>query len=382
MDPAATQRLSLFGDPKSLAALHQRSSDPAAAKALAGQFAGMLLQRVMQNSNGEAIGMASGVGGNVVNAMFANTVAQAAATDDKLGLADILFRSIEAKQQQAAGSLPTGSLPTGSLPTGSLPKGAGAHAASLPSAATAGAPRTDAVPGPGFSLSPYWQGSGRRPLAAVTGPHPAGMMAAALAGSNSGMPLPARSQLPARGATPATAPLGPTAAPDRSARSGAASAAEIASFSRQLAPLLQRAAAQVGVSPKTLLAHAALETGWGRSVVGNNLFGIKAGSSWSGDRVTAATHEVENGEWVPQRAAFRAYPSFDAAVQDYVGLIAGSSRYRAALGAGDDARAYGQALIDGGYATDTGYPDKLATVAAGPSVAAAFAGAPLFAKQE
>ena len=51
---------------------------------------------------------------------------------------------------------------------------------------------------------------------------------------------------------------------------------------QKLMPLLQKAGQQLGVSPKILLAQAAIETGWGRSVVGNNLFGIKAGSSWTG----------------------------------------------------------------------------------------------------
>src|SRR5919199_3893728 len=99
MDVTAAQRLSALGDPKSLGALRQRPNDPAATKALAIQFAGMLLQRVMQNGNGEAIGMAGGVGGNIVNTMFAGMVAQAAATDPKLGLAEMLFRSIDAKRQ-------------------------------------------------------------------------------------------------------------------------------------------------------------------------------------------------------------------------------------------------------------------------------------------
>lgn len=371
MDTAAAQRLNALGDPKSLDALRQHANDPVAAKALAGQFAGMLLQRVMQNGNGEAIGMAGGVGGNIVNTMFAGAVTQAAAADPKFGLADLLFRWIEARQQQgAAGGI--------AAATGSA--GAAAEAGNAIQAGAGTAPGGGAT-GQGFALTPYWHGNGRRPLDRGGGSGQRGAAATAGPAVTNGapMPIPQRGRSGLYGVSTVTAPLGPSLGPiattDQTSRGGGASPAGIEDFSRRLAPLLRRAAAQLGVSPKTLLAQAALETGWGRSVIGNNVFGIKAGPSWSGDRVTTATHEVENGQWVPQRAAFRAYPSLDAAVQDYVSLISGSSRYRAALGLGDDARGYGQALIDGGYATDTTYPNKLATVAAGPSVTAAFADA-------
>jgi flagellar protein FlgJ len=253
----------------------------------------------------------------------------------------LLFRSIEGKQQAAQAASPA------------------AGQAAPPS--SAGPP----APGQGFSLSAYWQGNGLRPIGN---------------GGRAGA-IPHAPPGPSLGPQLATAPQsaagldGVERTPLAATAKGAAAPAEIDAFARQLAPLLQQAGRQLGVSPKILLAQAALETAWGRSMVGNNLFGIKAGSSWPGAQVAAQTHEVENGQWVPQRAAFRAYPSLDAAVQDYVALIGGSSRYKAALGLGDNARAYGRALIDGGYATDGDYPAKLEAVAASPSVAAAF-GAP------
>jgi flagellar protein FlgJ len=125
------------------------------------------------------------------------------------------------------------------------------------------------------------------------------------------------------------------------------------------------------VSPKVLLAQAAIETGWGRAVVGNNLFGIKAGSSWNGRKINAATHEYQNGELVQITDAFRAYPSAEASVQDFVSLVANSPRYRGALGAGDNAAAYAQGLLAGGWATDIDYANKLRSVAASASVSAA-----------
>jgi flagellar protein FlgJ len=135
--------------------------------------------------------------------------------------------------------------------------------------------------------------------------------------------------------------------------------------------LLQKAGQQLGVSPKILLAQTAIETGWGRSVVGNNLFGIKAGSSWTGQKVDAATHEYANGELVSITDSFRAYPSAEASVQDFVSLVQNSPRYRAALGSGDNVVGYAQGLLAGGWATDINYVSKLQSVATSPSVAAA-----------
>lgn len=36
------------------------------------------------------------------------------------------------------------------------------------------------------------------------------------------------------------------------------------------------------IDPVFVTAQAALESGWGKSAIGNNLFGITKGSSWSG----------------------------------------------------------------------------------------------------
>src|SRR4029077_3310158 len=135
------------------------------------------------------------------------------------------------------------------------------------------------------------------------------------------------------GAAPSQPPAGSTNFPSTPGRgSGGATADDLAAFSQKLMPLLQQAGQQLGVSPKILLAQAAIETGWGRSVVGNNLFGIKAGSSWTGAKIDAATHEYENGQLISITDAFRAYPNAEASVQDFVSLVQSSPRYRAALG--------------------------------------------------
>jgi len=355
LDLTTAERLASASDPKALSALKNRGTDPAAAKAVAGQFAALLMQNVMQGGDGAAMPIAgAGIGGNIVSELFASTISKAAASGDKLGLADMLFRSIEAKQQAAAAGNDGNQVPGNSAATHTDQRG----------------PRGNAAVG-GFPLGPYWHSNGLRPLAAVArnkdsgSPNrgDAGLNATSVAGQSAAA-LPGKAPLPTNGSI-LSASLTSDASPRSSAPSG-----QVRSFARQLRPALVEASRQLGVSPRILLAHAALETGWGRSVVGNNLFGIKAGASWPGTEVTTLTHEQEEGERVSRMAAFRAYPSVDASVQDYVALIGGSSRYQGLIGLGDDVRAYARGLIAGGYATDTDYGRKLEAVAA--DAAAAF----------
>jgi peptidoglycan hydrolase FlgJ len=134
-------------------------------------------------------------------------------------------------------------------------------------------------------------------------------------------------------------------------------------FLRQLRPHAEQAARELGVDPNALLAQAALETGWGRSVPSNNLFGIKAGGDWSGATVSVPTLEFEEGIPVRKVERFRAYDSPADSFRDYAALIRDSSRYASARGAGDNVEAFATALQQGGYATDPHYAQKIAAVA-------------------
>jgi peptidoglycan hydrolase FlgJ len=177
-------------------------------------------------------------------------------------------------------------------------------------------------------------------------------------------------------ATPASATSGsaaPAAVTPATGTAGAdkISSAQQASFVRTLEPLAQSAGQSLGVAPDTLIAQAALETGWGRNIPsdGNgrssaNLFGVKAGDSWRGAAVQASTTEYDQGTPSTTRAAFRSYADASQSVGDYVSLLQTSPRYAGALGAGSDVHAFANGLQRGGYATDPDYVNKLvATVA-------------------
>ncbi len=140
-------------------------------------------------------------------------------------------------------------------------------------------------------------------------------------------------------------------------------------FLERMRPYAEQAARATGLPTRFILAHAALESGWGmREIRGeggrpsHNLFGIKAGPGWKGESVLAQTTEYRHGVPVRQIERFRAYADYAEAFADYAGLL--QRRYAEALRSGSDARAFAQALAAGGYATDPAYAGKLAAVIA------------------
>jgi flagellar protein FlgJ len=151
--------------------------------------------------------------------------------------------------------------------------------------------------------------------------------------------------------------------------------ADIGEFVRDLAPHAVEAAKRLGVSLRVVLAQAALETQYGKHMPQNrdgttsyNLFGIKAGASWDGAKVSVPTLEYENGVAVRRQANFRAYDSPSHSFSDFADLIGNSARYAGAIGKGDDALGFGRALVQGGYATDPAYASKIAQIANSPAM--------------
>jgi peptidoglycan hydrolase FlgJ len=141
-------------------------------------------------------------------------------------------------------------------------------------------------------------------------------------------------------------------------------------FIQDLWPQAQEAGQLLGVDPRHLIAQAALETNWGRSMpqdangrTSNNLFGIKASAEWSGSTVTSGTQEFAGGVATDTSAQFKAYPTQAQSFQDYVALLRNNPRYSAALNTGGDVQAFATGLQRGGYATDPDYANKIAAVA-------------------
>jgi flagellar protein FlgJ len=147
-------------------------------------------------------------------------------------------------------------------------------------------------------------------------------------------------------------------------------------FVQKLYPYAEKAAKELGVEPKVLLAQAALETGWGRSVIKNsdgsssfNLFNIKAGKSWEGQQNKVSTLEYENGVMKKERAGFRSYDSYQESFNDYVNFIKSNPRYGDALKHADNSNRYLHELQKAGYATDPGYANKIMSIYHGNTIA-------------
>lgn len=137
-------------------------------------------------------------------------------------------------------------------------------------------------------------------------------------------------------------------------------------FIQQLLPYAEKAAEELGVDAKVLLAQAALETAWGKSVISNkqgqssfNLFNIKADKSWQGKQVNKATLEFDGGVVKKEMAGFRSYPSFAESFHDYVDFIQTNPRYGKALKNVAKPEHYMHELQQAGYATDPDYANKV-----------------------
>jgi len=140
--------------------------------------------------------------------------------------------------------------------------------------------------------------------------------------------------------------------------------AQATAFAHAIWPCLQQSAAQLGVSPVALLSQAALETGWGSSVPGNNLFGVKAVGGASA--TTEPTTEFVNGTAQEMTAQFANYLSLPDSVAQYTQLI--QQRYPGAIGA-RSVSDYATALASSGYATDRAYAAKMTAIAQSPLMA-------------
>jgi len=141
-------------------------------------------------------------------------------------------------------------------------------------------------------------------------------------------------------------------------------------FVNTMLPMAKEAAERIGVDPRYLVAQAALETGWGKSVMraqdgssSHNLFGIKAGNSWKGDSARAITSEFRNGEMVKETAQFRSYDSYKDSFHDLVTLLQTNNRYQDVVKSADNPEQFVRELQKAGYATDPDYASKISQIA-------------------
>jgi flagellar protein FlgJ len=151
-------------------------------------------------------------------------------------------------------------------------------------------------------------------------------------------------------------------------------------FVSRVWPHAVEASRSTGVPPQFVVAHSALESGWGKSEIRRadgtssyNLFGVKAGKNWTGATVEATTTEYVDGR--PQQVVerFRAYASYEEGFRDYANLLRSNSRYGDVIGS-QDGTEFARRLQQAGYATDPMYADKLSRIINGPTLRQALIG--------
>lgn len=155
-----------------------------------------------------------------------------------------------------------------------------------------------------------------------------------------------------------------------STRPGKSMFASADDFISTMLPMAERAAKRIGVDPRYLVAQAALETGWGKSIIrtrdgesSHNLFGIKSHGSWEGESARVLTTEYKGGKAVKEAASFRAYDSYAQSFDDYVSFLQNNGRYEKALNVTENPERFVKELQQAGYATDPNYARKISQIA-------------------
>ncbi|WP_372875654.1 flagellar assembly peptidoglycan hydrolase FlgJ [Pseudomonas sp.] len=141
-------------------------------------------------------------------------------------------------------------------------------------------------------------------------------------------------------------------------------------FIAAMLPMAEQAAEKIGVDARYLVAQAALETGWGKSIIrqqdgtsSHNLFGIKSHNSWDGESARVLTTEYQGGKAVKEAASFRAYDSYAHSFEDYVSFLQSNGRYQNALSSTENPEQFARELQKAGYATDPQYARKIGQIA-------------------
>lgn len=144
-------------------------------------------------------------------------------------------------------------------------------------------------------------------------------------------------------------------------------------FIEYVGPRAKEGMKKTGVLASVTIAQSILESAWGQSELSlkaNNLFGMKSSlsgntwsSEWDGKIYSKYSDEEYNGVVTSVKSDFRMYSTVDASIKDHSDYLCGAKngselRYKGLKGETNYRTAI-QIIKDGGYATDSGYVDKI-----------------------
>ncbi|WP_250532603.1 flagellar assembly peptidoglycan hydrolase FlgJ [Caballeronia sp. AZ10_KS36] len=144
---------------------------------------------------------------------------------------------------------------------------------------------------------------------------------------------------------------------------------KVNAFVERLAAPAQAASAATGIPARFIIGQAALESGWGKREIkhangatSHNIFGVKATPGWTGKTVDSLTTEYVNGQPKKVVERFRAYDSYEDALNDYAKVIKNNPRYAPVIEASRDVAGFAHGMQKAGYATDPHYAKKLISI--------------------
>lgn len=134
-------------------------------------------------------------------------------------------------------------------------------------------------------------------------------------------------------------------------------------FTEVLAPYAEASEKDTSVPALFSLAQAALETGWGKKVKGNNLFGIKDTDGINGNEIEFLTTEYNKKTgWRKVKQWFRKYDSFKESFDDHGKFFIKNKRYAEAMKHTNDPVEFARLIANAGYATDPDYYNKIVMI--------------------
>ena len=137
-------------------------------------------------------------------------------------------------------------------------------------------------------------------------------------------------------------------------------------FILKLVPIAQDNYNDYGIFPSVTIAQAIHESAWGKSdlsVKANNLFGVKADSSWKGQTIDLLTQDHINGSNITVMAKWRKYDSFEDSVKDHGKFLKENPRYeQSGVFKAKDYKEQAYAIRMAGYATDPQYASLICNI--------------------
>lgn len=151
---------------------------------------------------------------------------------------------------------------------------------------------------------------------------------------------------------------------------------KIVDFVKKYYPYAFKSEIEIKIPTLFTLAQAALETGWGKKAIGNNLFGITADKHWKGKKALVDTFEFHDNPNVKYPAIesitpledgnykyivkryFRDYDNVTECFNDHNKVLL-KERYKKAFDHTNNPKQFATEIAKGGYATGLNYAETL-----------------------